>query len=120
MRFLHYNALRNRLVPGIFPMRTNYQERVEIYGMNELKSIIITPSFFTPQWKDVPMPDIFRYTDYRRYLKDTIKAMRKTDPSLSFRALAKHIGLLAPSHIFLVLQAKRNIGDLLLLRLSAF
>jgi uncharacterized protein (TIGR02147 family) len=66
------------------------------------------------------MPNIFRYTDYRKYLRDAIKAMRKKDPTLSYRALAKHIGLLAPSHIFLVLQAKRNLGDLLLLRLSVF
>jgi uncharacterized protein (TIGR02147 family) len=66
------------------------------------------------------MPNIFRYTDYRKYLRDAIKAMRKKDPALSYRALAKHIGLLAPSHIFLVIQSKRNLGDSLLLRFSAF
>jgi uncharacterized protein (TIGR02147 family) len=66
------------------------------------------------------MPNIFRYTDYRKYLRDAIKAMRKKDPSLSYRALARHIGLLAPSHIFLVIQAKRNLGDFLMLKFSAF
>jgi uncharacterized protein (TIGR02147 family) len=66
------------------------------------------------------MPDIFRYTDYRKYLRDAIKALRKKDPTLSYRALAKHIGLLAPSHIFLVIQSKRNLGDLLVLKFSVF
>jgi uncharacterized protein (TIGR02147 family) len=66
------------------------------------------------------MPDIFRYADHRKYLRDAIKEARKKDPGLSYRTLAKHLGLAAPSHFFLVLQGKRNLGSLLLLKLSAF
>jgi uncharacterized protein (TIGR02147 family) len=66
------------------------------------------------------MRNIFRYSDYRKYLRDALKDARKKDPTLSYRTLARHLGLAAPGHVLLVLQGKRNVGSLLLLKLSAF
>lgn len=66
------------------------------------------------------MSNIFRYTDYRKYLRKALKEARKKDPSLTFRSLARRLGLAASSHVFLILQGKRNMGSLLLLKLSSF
>ncbi len=66
------------------------------------------------------MANIFGYTDYRKYLRGAIQEARKKDPSLTYRTLAKHLGLAASSHVLLILQGKRNMGSFLALKLSAF
>lgn len=66
------------------------------------------------------MNNIFRYINYRKYLRDALKGARKKDPGLTFRTLAKHLGLASSSHVLLILQGKRNMGSLLVLKLSAF
>ncbi len=66
------------------------------------------------------MLNVFRYVDYRKYLRDALKEARKKDPSLTFRTIARHLGLASSSHVLLVLQGKRNMGSLLALKMSAF
>jgi uncharacterized protein (TIGR02147 family) len=66
------------------------------------------------------MPDIFKYTDFRKFLKDAIREIRKTDSGFSFRSLATQLGLSTQSQVFLVVQGRRNLTSLLSLKLSKY
>jgi uncharacterized protein (TIGR02147 family) len=66
------------------------------------------------------MPDIFKYTDFRKYLKDAIEELRKSGLDLPYRRLAQIVGLKAPSHVLLVMQGKKSLTNSLSLRLTRF
>jgi uncharacterized protein (TIGR02147 family) len=66
------------------------------------------------------MPDIFKYSDHRKFLKDAFKEIRKIDPGFSYRSLAKQLGLTNYSRVFLVVQGKRNLTFFLSLKLSNY
>jgi uncharacterized protein (TIGR02147 family) len=67
------------------------------------------------------MIDIFSYTNYRHYLKETCKEIRKTKPFFSYRYIAQKAGLKSVGFISWVIKGKRNmsaslthkIGDIL-------
>jgi uncharacterized protein (TIGR02147 family) len=72
------------------------------------------------QNKRAPMPDIFKFTNFRLYLKAAIKAIRKIQPKFSYRKLAKQLDLTTQSHVLLIVQGKRNLTSQLSLRLSNY
>jgi uncharacterized protein (TIGR02147 family) len=53
--------------------------------------------------------DIFRYRDYREYLRDVYSARKKSEYGFSYRAFAKKAGLSAPNYLKLVADGQRNL-----------
>jgi uncharacterized protein (TIGR02147 family) len=62
--------------------------------------------------------NIFRYTDYREYLRAYFAERKKNDPKFSHRYLCRRLGLVSPNSIMLVMQGKRNITRSLAFRVS--
>jgi len=62
--------------------------------------------------------NIFRYTDYRAYLRACFDECKKSDPKFSHRYLCRRLGLAAPNFIMLVMQGKRSISRSLTFRIS--
>lgn len=57
------------------------------------------------------MPDIFKYLDFRHFLKDFYqKKKEKKGSSFSFRSFARDAGLSSPNFLKLVMEGKRNLG----------
>lgn len=54
--------------------------------------------------------DIYVYSDYREYLKDSIAFRKAEDPRFSHRYLCGKMGLKTPNFILLVIQGKRNLS----------
>lgn len=58
------------------------------------------------------MADIFRYLDYRSYLRDEFDERKRTRPGFSHRAFARMAGFKSSNYAMLVIQGKRNLsGD---------
>lgn len=55
-------------------------------------------------------PRIHNYRDYRDYLNDWFKAAKSTNPRMSFRYVARHLGLTSPNHFQLVVTKKRHFS----------
>jgi len=53
--------------------------------------------------------DVFRYRDYRSYLRDVYAARKKSEYGFSYRAFAKKAGLSAPNYLKLVSEGQRNL-----------
>ncbi|MBN1757344.1 MAG: TIGR02147 family protein [Chitinispirillaceae bacterium] len=56
------------------------------------------------------MVDIFTYTDYRHYLKDYCREIRKEKPCFSYRYLAQKTGLKSSGYISWVINGKRTLS----------
>lgn len=55
--------------------------------------------------------DLFKYLDYRRFLKDYYAAQKaKKGSAFSFRSFARLAGLSSPNFLKLVMDGKRNLG----------
>ncbi|MFH1831132.1 MAG: TIGR02147 family protein [Pseudomonadota bacterium] len=54
-------------------------------------------------------PNVFKYDDYRAYLKDWYVLMKKSNSAFSYRAFSRWAGLKSPNHLQLVIKGKRNI-----------
>jgi uncharacterized protein (TIGR02147 family) len=54
--------------------------------------------------------DVFRYRDYRLYLRDVYTARKKSEYGFSYRAFAKRAGLGAPNYLKLVAEGERNLA----------
>jgi uncharacterized protein (TIGR02147 family) len=61
-------------------------------------------------WEDEFMPDIFNYTDYRKFLYDWFEEKKKGNPSVSFRMIAGKVGYKAPSYLPSLLACKVNMS----------
>lgn len=57
-----------------------------------------------------PDVDVFRYRDYRQYLRDVYSARKKSEYGFSYRAFAKKAGLSAPNYLKLVADGQRNLA----------
>jgi uncharacterized protein (TIGR02147 family) len=55
-------------------------------------------------------PPIHSYVDYRDYLGDWFKAGKARNKRLSFRSVARHLGLKSPNHFHLVISKKRHLS----------
>ncbi len=57
------------------------------------------------------MPDLYKYLDYRHYLKDFYQAKKEQKGSaFSFRSFARDANLSSPNFLKLVIEGKRNLG----------
>lgn len=63
-------------------------------------------------------PRIHNYRDYRDFLGDWFRAGKTTNAKLSFRYVAKHLGLRAPNHFQLVITKKRHLSKATLGRMQ--
>lgn len=58
------------------------------------------------------MTELFKYMDYRKYLKDFFDEKKAMQPSFSHRAFARAAGFSSSNFLLLVMQGKRNLsGD---------
>jgi uncharacterized protein (TIGR02147 family) len=62
--------------------------------------------------------NIFRYTDYREYLRAYFTERKKNDLKFSHRYLCRRLRLASPNSIMLAIQGKRNITNSLAFRIS--
>jgi len=57
------------------------------------------------------MADLFKYLDYRRFLKDYYREQKdRRGSQFSFRSFARQAGLSSPNFLQLVMEGKRNLG----------
>lgn len=57
------------------------------------------------------MKDVFRYLDYRKFLKDVFAHLKATRPSFSHRAFARTAGFSSSNYVLLIMQGKRNLSS---------
>lgn len=63
------------------------------------------------------MPDIYEYTDYRKYLTDLYNTRKEINRAFSYRLIAQKAGLASPSFIGKILSGAANISHQTLMRL---
>jgi uncharacterized protein (TIGR02147 family) len=64
------------------------------------------------------MPKIFRYTDFRKYLKDVFNELKDNNHGFSHRQFSQRLGLSTSNFIWLVMQGKRNLNQALCIKMS--
>jgi uncharacterized protein (TIGR02147 family) len=60
--------------------------------------------------REVELPNIFSYVDYRAFLRDHYQASKQLKPQYSFRFFARKAGLSSSNFLKLVMDGKRNLG----------
>ncbi len=60
--------------------------------------------------KSAVKPEIFRYLDYREYLKDTLRFLAETDRKYSQRWLAQKAGWKSPQLFSMILKGQRKLS----------
>jgi uncharacterized protein (TIGR02147 family) len=63
-------------------------------------------------------PNIFRYTDYRKYLTDALKMARRKIPDFTIQNFSERLGLADRGHLYQILWGKRNVTPDMGLRLT--
>ena len=58
---------------------------------------------------DDPAPNLYTYTNYRRYLGDTYTYLKRTMPQFSYRYFARKAGFAAPNYLKLIIDGDRNL-----------
>jgi uncharacterized protein (TIGR02147 family) len=58
----------------------------------------------------VPLPDLFAYLDYRKFLRDFCAAKQQQNPHYSYRYLSTKAGIKSGGFFSWVLQGKRNLS----------
>ena len=66
------------------------------------------------------MVDVFSYLDYRQLLQDLYADRKKTDPTLSYRSLAKKVGFNSAGFFTNILRGKRGISAQIVEKFSKF
>lgn len=56
------------------------------------------------------MKTIYMYNDYRQFLKDRYTALKKTQPSFSYRYFSQKAGFASPNFLKLVMEGQRNLS----------
>ena len=55
------------------------------------------------------MPDICRYTDYRKFLQDYYEEARRKNPGFSYRVFSERAGIKSRGFLCNVLQGRRSL-----------
>ena len=63
--------------------------------------------------------DVFRYRDYRQYLRDVYGARKQSEYGFSYRAFARKAGLSAPNYLKLVADGQRKLTPEMATRFAA-
>lgn len=66
------------------------------------------------------MPDIFKYTDYRKFLFDWVEEKRQENPAVSYRLLARQIGYKSQSYLPMVLSGKIRMSTDMCIKFCAY
>jgi uncharacterized protein (TIGR02147 family) len=61
--------------------------------------------------KLAPRPNIFEYTDYRKFLEDIYHFLKSSHRGFSFRYFSQRAGFASPNFLKLVIESKRNLSD---------
>ncbi|MBI2083574.1 MAG: TIGR02147 family protein [Deltaproteobacteria bacterium] len=56
-----------------------------------------------------PSPNLFEYTDYRRYLADYYQSKKNEKPGFSYRLFSRKAELSSPSYLLDVIKGKKNV-----------
>ena len=64
------------------------------------------------------MPNIFLYTDYRKFIKDWYDEKKRQDTGVTYRTIARAVGFNSPAHITMVLKKKTNLSNAHLIKFS--
>lgn len=56
-------------------------------------------------------PNIYRYDDFRTFLKDAFQYRKEKDPEYSYRKFAKDAGIANPGYLLDVIVGKRTLSD---------
>lgn len=64
--------------------------------------------------------DIHKYLDYRQFLHDWFWLAKSGNSKVSFRYMAKHLGLSAPNHFHLVISDRRHVSPQVLEKIGRF
>lgn len=69
--------------------------------------------------RNSPGVDVFRYRDYRLYLRDTYKCRKDAEYGFSYRSFARSAGFSAPNYLKLVTDGQRNLTPEMAQRFAA-
>jgi uncharacterized protein (TIGR02147 family) len=64
--------------------------------------------------------DVFKYTDYRKFLADWHAAAKADDPHLTYRMIADNVGYKSPAHFILIVKGRANVSKALALKFAAY
>jgi len=64
------------------------------------------------------MPDVFEYTDYRKFLADSYDERKAKSPAFSYKSFAIRAGLKSKSFIFEVIRGKKTLSKPTIVKLS--
>lgn len=64
------------------------------------------------------MTSVFKYTDYRTYLKDVFNEKKRNNAAFSHRVLSQKLGLSTSNYVLLIMQGKRNLNPELRKKMS--
>ncbi len=63
---------------------------------------------------------VYDFHDYRQFLQKEIERLRAEDATLSYRVIAKKMGVASSNFILLVIQGKRNLSSAMAHKISKF
>lgn len=66
------------------------------------------------------MPEIFHYSDYRKFLHDWLEEKKQENHAVSLRMIARLVGYRAPSYLSMVISGKINMSVDMCLKFCAF
>jgi uncharacterized protein (TIGR02147 family) len=64
------------------------------------------------------MPDIFAYTDYRKFIKAWYAGQKHRRPKVTLRSIAAATGFNSPAHLVMILKSKARLSEERALRLA--
>ncbi len=68
--------------------------------------------------KEIPVVNVFNYTNYRTFLKDYYEFRKQTTPSFSYQIFAENAGFNDKSSIYSIVTGKRNISTNVVYKIS--
>ena len=89
--------------------RAAVQTRIpSVYGSPPRRPVAAGPIGYPGTVSDQP-PEVFRYLDYRAYLRDFYEHKKAGPRSFSYRAFSRRAGLKSPNYLKLVMDGDRNL-----------
>lgn len=66
------------------------------------------------------MPNIFEYTNFRKYLKDYFREQKAINPDFSHRYFVRKLGMTTSNYMLHIMNGVRNLPGNMSLRLTHF
>lgn len=101
-------------------LRLVWQARERQWGRKVVTTIVIGAKRWQPlNMAEVTKPDIFQYTDFRRFLKDWALYAQSRNPRWSYGLWARKMGLTSKSTLIMILNGQRSPGKGMMTKLVA-